>query len=65
MYFHLYRLSFITCLITVSADEDSDLDGVDQWETIVSGAEAKRTEFIYHLDDSHLPVQGEAAIRYM
>ncbi|XP_069103674.1 arylsulfatase B-like isoform X2 [Argopecten irradians] len=42
---------------------DTDLDGIDQWESLRTGAPSKRTEFIYNLDDENPPACGHAAIR--
>ena len=53
----------ITLLLLYEGVDGSLLDGVDQWPTISAGAPSPKNEFIYHLDDSHAPVQGEAAIR--
>ncbi|XP_069103676.1 arylsulfatase B-like [Argopecten irradians] len=42
---------------------DTDLDGIDQWDSLRTGAPSKRTEFIYNLDDKNPPICGHAAIR--
>ncbi|XP_060560509.1 arylsulfatase B-like [Ruditapes philippinarum] len=41
----------------------NNIDGLDQWKAISTGAESARNEFVYNLDDSLDPVTGHAAIR--
>lgn len=43
---------------------DKDIDGMSMWEAISTFGASPRTEFIYNLDNSSLPLQGHAAIRY-
>lgn len=53
MYFCMYALL-----------SDKDIDGMSMWEAISTFGPSPRTEFIYNLDNSSLPLQGHAAIRY-
>ncbi|GFN76975.1 arylsulfatase b [Plakobranchus ocellatus] len=45
--------------------DDSDLDGVSQWQSLLSlTIPSKRQEVLYNLDLTFDPLQGRAAIRY-
>ncbi|OWF52332.1 arylsulfatase B-like [Mizuhopecten yessoensis] len=52
-----------TILSAAGGTPEKDIDGLDQWESLRTGAPSKRTEFIYNLDDMNPPLQGHAAIR--
>ena len=42
---------------------DTEMDGIDQWESLRTGKDSKRDEFIYNLDLDLIPVTGAIAIR--
>ncbi|XP_033759914.1 arylsulfatase B-like [Pecten maximus] len=52
-----------TLLSAAGGTPPQEIDGIDQWESLMTGAPSKRTEFIYNLDDMNPPFQGHAAIR--
>ena len=44
---------------------DSNMDGVDQWDSLRTAGESKRSEFVYNIDDMKPEQCGHAAIRYV
>ncbi|OWF47903.1 arylsulfatase B-like [Mizuhopecten yessoensis] len=52
-----------TILSAAGGTPEKDIDGIDQWDSLRTGAPSKRTEFIYNLDDMNPPFEGHAAIR--
>ena len=41
------------------------MDGIDQWDSLRTAGESKRSEFIYNIDDLKPEICGHAAIRYV
>ena len=54
--------SWFDCLYFIS---DPNMDGIDQWDSLRTAAESKRSEFIYNIDDLKPEICGHAAIRYI
>ncbi|CAC5379761.1 ARSB [Mytilus coruscus] len=53
-----------TILSAAGGGQVSGIDGVDLWPSISEGVPSSlRSEFIYNLDDSVVPIVGHAAIR--
>ncbi|XP_069103673.1 arylsulfatase B-like isoform X1 [Argopecten irradians] len=52
-----------TILAAAGGKPDTKIDGINQWDSLRTGAPSKRTEFIYNLDDKFPPLNGHAAIR--
>nr|XP_006819264.1 PREDICTED: arylsulfatase B-like [Saccoglossus kowalevskii] len=50
-----------TILTLAGAESESDIDGMDMWETFSKGAPSPRNEFVYNIDDFEL--SPNAAIR--
>uniref|UniRef100_K1QM88 Arylsulfatase B n=1 Tax=Magallana gigas TaxID=29159 RepID=K1QM88_MAGGI len=52
-----------TVLSAAGGTPDPTLDGIDQWDSLRTAGESKRTEFIYNIDDLRPEICGHAAIR--
>ncbi|XP_061179842.1 arylsulfatase B-like [Saccostrea echinata] len=52
-----------TVLSAAGGIPDPSLDGIDQWDSLRTGGESKRTEFVYNIDDMKPENCGHAAIR--
>lgn len=52
-----------TVLRAAGGTPDPTLDGIDQWDSLRTAGESKRTEFIYNIDDLRPEICGHAAIR--
>ncbi|PVD35492.1 hypothetical protein C0Q70_02455 [Pomacea canaliculata] len=61
----MHAVDWFPTIITAAGGEvkDKDIDGMSMWEAISTFGPSPRTEFIYNLDNSSLPLQGHAAIR--
>ncbi|XP_078326537.1 arylsulfatase B-like [Crassostrea virginica] len=52
-----------TVLSAAGGLPDSNMDGVDQWDSLRTAGESKRSEFVYNIDDMKPEQCGHAAIR--
>jgi len=51
--------------VAVTGEDVQNMDGINVWPSLSMGmSTTPRTEFIYNLDDSLVPIVGHAAIRY-
>ncbi|KAK6188808.1 hypothetical protein SNE40_004909 [Patella caerulea] len=59
----IHSIDWMPTLIGAAGAPQAEVDGVNQWDSIRLNQPSKRSEFIYNLDDFHIPTQGHAAIR--
>ncbi|XP_022329100.2 arylsulfatase B-like [Crassostrea virginica] len=52
-----------TVLSAAGGSPDPNMDGIDQWDSLRTAGESKRSEFIYNIDDLKPEICGHAAIR--
>ncbi|XP_067658647.1 arylsulfatase B-like [Haliotis asinina] len=52
-----------TLVSAAGGTPETDIDGMSHWDSIRNGLPSSRTEFIYHIDDFQIAVEGHAGIR--